>query len=239
MQVVNLTGLAVVFFDDAEFMELSHPSIHMAHWKGDRNNSQTAHTLPRAPDSSYDRRCQYLCSHPPESDYTHKHLDRVVCILFYFFLLGYVREPVCSNNRTFSAPSKRGPLWNKGGTPLSLDELPRAFALPYREARSSRPTIGGGVTFGVTLLGVATETSCPRLTLLCFLYLMLPIVRGTVCVFSWTINTVELSTPKHRVPCSKKEVPNPYRTTRRPSKERSMSPFHYSTGSNRPYYLIG
>ncbi|CAM9293469.1 unnamed protein product [Ectocarpus sp. 6 AP-2014] len=32
-EVVNLTGLAVVFFDDAEFMDINHESISMAHWK--------------------------------------------------------------------------------------------------------------------------------------------------------------------------------------------------------------
>ena len=32
--MVNLTGLAVVFFDDAEFMGINHESITMAHWKG-------------------------------------------------------------------------------------------------------------------------------------------------------------------------------------------------------------
>ncbi|CAN0096532.1 unnamed protein product [Pylaiella littoralis] len=32
-EVVNLTGLAVVFFDDAEFMGINHESISMAHWK--------------------------------------------------------------------------------------------------------------------------------------------------------------------------------------------------------------
>eukprot|EP00903_Cladosiphon_okamuranus_P016605 g15318.t1 len=32
-EVVNLTGLAVVFFDDAEFMGINHESISMVHWK--------------------------------------------------------------------------------------------------------------------------------------------------------------------------------------------------------------
>eukprot|EP00904_Undaria_pinnatifida_P005533 jgi/Undpi1/2109/HiC_scaffold_12.g05495.m1 len=32
-EIVNLTGLAVVFFDDAEFMGINHESISLAHWK--------------------------------------------------------------------------------------------------------------------------------------------------------------------------------------------------------------
>ena len=36
VKIVNLTGLAVVFFDDAEFMGINHESISLAHWKGGR-----------------------------------------------------------------------------------------------------------------------------------------------------------------------------------------------------------